>query len=168
MIRRPPRSTLFPYTTLFRSPTGHRFRASRTVSPRPAIRGAGRLLCVLPLAQWAAGAPRGEQKCCRHPLFPQPARGAARATPLLEPGADQVDVDLEVVELLHVLERQPRASRDLAFDDVQALDLAVEVVGRQRLEAQIEIAQRPIPAPDAPTHVAVEQGRADDRDRHED
>src|SRR5437764_6424654 len=24
MIRRPPRSTLFPYTTLFRSPAGHR------------------------------------------------------------------------------------------------------------------------------------------------
>src|SRR5258708_18881327 len=24
MIRRPPRSTLFPYTTLFRSPSGHR------------------------------------------------------------------------------------------------------------------------------------------------
>src|SRR5260370_25767804 len=24
MIRRPPRSTLFPYTTLFRSPRGHR------------------------------------------------------------------------------------------------------------------------------------------------
>src|SRR5439155_7957679 len=60
-------------TTQSAFPTGHRFRASRTVSPRPAIRGAGRLLCVLPLAQWAAGAPRGEQKCCRHPLFPQPA-----------------------------------------------------------------------------------------------
>src|SRR5258708_27409252 len=29
MIRRPPRSTLFPYTTLFRSPT-----ASRSASPR--------------------------------------------------------------------------------------------------------------------------------------
>src|SRR6266566_9100521 len=28
MIRRPPRSTLFPYTTLFRSPPGHRI-------PRP-------------------------------------------------------------------------------------------------------------------------------------
>src|SRR5215203_3630887 len=26
MIRRPPRSTLFPYTTLFRSPRGHRRR----------------------------------------------------------------------------------------------------------------------------------------------
>src|SRR2546427_8186971 len=26
MIRRPPRSTLFPYTTLFRSPTGYRAR----------------------------------------------------------------------------------------------------------------------------------------------
>src|SRR5207249_11575409 len=61
-------------TTQSVCPTGHRFRASRTVSPRPAIRGAGRLLCVLPLAQRAAGAPRGEQKCCRHPLFPQPAR----------------------------------------------------------------------------------------------
>src|SRR5437899_4310608 len=29
MIRRPPRSTLFPYTTLFRSPSG------RTPQPRP-------------------------------------------------------------------------------------------------------------------------------------
>src|SRR5256885_12648310 len=27
MIRRPPRSTLFPYTTLFRSPCHHRFPA---------------------------------------------------------------------------------------------------------------------------------------------
>src|SRR5258707_7111206 len=30
MIRRPPRSTLFPYTTLFRSDTGARRSASRT------------------------------------------------------------------------------------------------------------------------------------------
>src|SRR2546422_2223449 len=29
MIRRPPRSTLFPYTTLFRSPSGGRGRAAR-------------------------------------------------------------------------------------------------------------------------------------------
>src|SRR5436309_9517950 len=29
MIRRPPRSTLFPYTTLFRSPAAHRRRARR-------------------------------------------------------------------------------------------------------------------------------------------
>src|SRR5437764_4606757 len=38
MIRRPPRSTLFPYTTLFRSPTG-RYRARQTRArrsvPRP-------------------------------------------------------------------------------------------------------------------------------------
>src|SRR2546429_1993529 len=32
MIRRPPRSTLFPYTTLFRSPTkGHRVSAEKLV-----------------------------------------------------------------------------------------------------------------------------------------
>src|SRR2546426_5875530 len=29
MIRRPPRSTLFPYTTLFRSRAGHRTRLAR-------------------------------------------------------------------------------------------------------------------------------------------
>src|SRR5438094_5197398 len=42
MIRRPPRSTLFPYTTLFRSTTGSAFCCARAVSghtaaaPRPA------------------------------------------------------------------------------------------------------------------------------------
>src|SRR3712207_7912651 len=38
MIRRPPRSTLFPYTTLFRSrggaPAGRPFRGARTRPPR--------------------------------------------------------------------------------------------------------------------------------------
>src|SRR5688572_31756210 len=38
MIRRPPRSTLFPYTTLFRSPCATRRRCSGKASP--AIRGA--------------------------------------------------------------------------------------------------------------------------------
>src|SRR3712207_7430394 len=52
MIRRPPRSTLFPYTTLFRSPCGHPGRTSR-------IPWLGRAL--LP-----AGSPalRGERKPC--------------------------------------------------------------------------------------------------------
>src|SRR3712207_8357188 len=38
MIRRPPRSTLFPYTTLFRSLKGHRHRIAydrHTVRPEP-------------------------------------------------------------------------------------------------------------------------------------
>src|SRR5256884_4935372 len=38
MIRRPPRSTLFPYTTLFRSP-GVRAHPRRVVSRRPVARG---------------------------------------------------------------------------------------------------------------------------------
>src|SRR2546426_6770203 len=38
MIRRPPRSTLFPYTTLFRSVHGDRARRERR---RPGVRGAG-------------------------------------------------------------------------------------------------------------------------------
>src|SRR5690349_23104925 len=35
MIRRPPRSTLFPYTTLFRSQRGSTIRPSRLTSPAP-------------------------------------------------------------------------------------------------------------------------------------
>src|SRR5258708_12556575 len=34
MIRRPPRSTLFPYTTLFRSPWHHRHASNATGRPR--------------------------------------------------------------------------------------------------------------------------------------
>src|SRR3712207_7093506 len=45
MIRRPPRSTLFPYTTLFRS-----FRARRPVGPRTVVHRS-----YYPLAEWLPG-----------------------------------------------------------------------------------------------------------------
>src|SRR3712207_7704882 len=41
MIRRPPRSTLFPYTTLFRSRERQHAEAARTRPPAAAGRGAG-------------------------------------------------------------------------------------------------------------------------------
>src|SRR2546425_9403829 len=41
MIRRPPRSTLFPYTTLFRSATGDRCRTRRPARGPFALRRAG-------------------------------------------------------------------------------------------------------------------------------
>src|SRR3989441_7168779 len=44
MIRRPPRSTLFPYTTLFRSSFEPTALAKRTVTTVPA----GRVTCSLP------------------------------------------------------------------------------------------------------------------------
>src|SRR2546425_8550660 len=44
MIRRPPRSTLFPYTTLFRSP----FRVRATARIRPVVRGDRRRAGHLP------------------------------------------------------------------------------------------------------------------------
>src|SRR5256885_3836039 len=37
MIRRPPRSTLFPYTTLFRSPRSHCKKAARGRKPAAAL-----------------------------------------------------------------------------------------------------------------------------------
>src|SRR3989454_6114913 len=66
MIRRPPRSTLFPYTTLFRSPCGRHHRALRPhLDPVPVHRGGGH------------GHARGECKaggvrrhCDRVPRFP--------------------------------------------------------------------------------------------------
>src|SRR6266498_674807 len=73
MIRRPPRSTLFPYTTLFRSPPG---RPGRTAA-RWVPRGGGRCRCggrwwAGPWA-WSARAPRpGRTPAGRAP-------GAARA-----------------------------------------------------------------------------------------
>src|SRR3712207_7917695 len=46
MIRRPPRSTLFPYTTLFRSPR-HRHERRRPRHGREPVRGAGQALVLL-------------------------------------------------------------------------------------------------------------------------
>src|SRR2546427_8219300 len=44
MIRRPPRSTLFPYTTLFRSPLGNRVRVRlRTLTAEITLTSAQRL-----------------------------------------------------------------------------------------------------------------------------
>src|SRR3712207_8328055 len=44
MIRRPPRSTLFPYTTLFRSPLGED-ADERPVGAAPGMAGAGAHAC---------------------------------------------------------------------------------------------------------------------------
>src|SRR3712207_7621100 len=48
MIRRPPRSTLFPYTTLFRSNQGSRSRSvlSRSVTAKPTVIAMRVLACV--------------------------------------------------------------------------------------------------------------------------
>src|SRR3712207_6963969 len=60
MIRRPPRSTLFPYTTLFRSPSSTRRASSRRArrTPRPAPRPkTSRGTCRSP----ASSPPRSEE-----------------------------------------------------------------------------------------------------------
>src|SRR3712207_8660111 len=60
MIRRPPRSTLFPYTTLFRSQRGERARGVRA---RAARREHGRALyrTVTPRCGYVARVPRSEE-----------------------------------------------------------------------------------------------------------
>src|SRR2546427_6770480 len=61
MIRRPPRSTLFPYTTLFRSsvrpPALSKFRPKVAVRYFPSAQRYSRL----PLARWVLSAARSEE-----------------------------------------------------------------------------------------------------------
>src|SRR3712207_7779608 len=61
MIRRPPRSTLFPYTTLFRSLRGRGDGARLPRRDRAARRGSG------PVAAAGAGAGRGGFDKLNHP-----------------------------------------------------------------------------------------------------
>src|SRR3989442_11517675 len=72
MIRRPPRSTLFPYTTLFRSPRSHRIilrglglrRLHHTVirPNTPQVRGlVHKLSYLLEVRDAGKGAPRSEE-----------------------------------------------------------------------------------------------------------
>src|SRR3712207_7134681 len=48
MIRRPPRSTLFPYTTLFRSPGVAHPQGDRQTAPGPGGAGLGRVVLGYP------------------------------------------------------------------------------------------------------------------------
>src|SRR5258708_16442484 len=57
MIRRPPRSTLFPYTTLFRSESWGRatLSARRDRAPPPAAAGARSGTAPFPASEWRPG-----------------------------------------------------------------------------------------------------------------
>src|SRR5258707_11246347 len=62
MIRRPPRSTLFPYTTLFRSPTATSLRSVTSPLVTASLSAASRLVASLTRASpSAATASRSEE-----------------------------------------------------------------------------------------------------------
>src|SRR3712207_7382651 len=90
MIRRPPRSTLFPYTTLFRSPFAPPFRLARSLFPE---------------ARTVAFAP----------LTPSPPRGSGRVQARSEEHTSELQSRQYLVCRL-LLEQQPsfcrRARRD--------------------------------------------------------
>src|SRR2546430_13684568 len=77
MIRRPPRSTLFPYTTLFRSPSAyayagalrvksHAVETTRSVkSPRPRLPPGARMPTNEPKLEYGVGEPSGDRKSTR-------------------------------------------------------------------------------------------------------
>jgi len=75
MIRRPPRSTLFPYTTLFRSPAVNRLIL--TVAPSVAPE---RRWLLEEVAQWSRARPGGPPEVVWEPDF-------ARALDVVQQGA---------------------------------------------------------------------------------
>src|SRR2546422_9371766 len=96
MIRRPPRSTLFPYTTLFRSGAADRaqalrgWRGGRAVLPEAGTRAAPRMgrdggaaLSVGPDGARDRGTRRGAAPVDREPGVhrPEPAPGTRRRPP---------------------------------------------------------------------------------------
>src|SRR3712207_8947811 len=69
MIRRPPRSTLFPYTTLFRSTWRDPFMAHTTIASRrralAALLAAGAVFAAAPAAHAANADAPGDRKSTR-------------------------------------------------------------------------------------------------------
>src|SRR5262245_64366354 len=61
MIRRPPRSTLFPYTTLFRSPRAARVRRGRSLRLSRTARAPGEVGWARPLPVRRRGGGRSEE-----------------------------------------------------------------------------------------------------------
>src|SRR3989449_2773298 len=123
MIRRPPRSTLFPYTTLFRS------RRARAPVPRP--RRGARAQARRPGPAHPPGAHRGHGVAAplRGPRAPG-ARGGARAPPR-GPGLDRREE--APVRLLLVRHGQSEWNRVRRFQG--ANDVGLSDTGRAQAEA---------------------------------
>src|SRR2546430_5253686 len=111
MIRRPPRSTLFPYTTLFRS------RAGRSVEARRSWRG---WRCVWLGLRRRAG--KGRQR-----LQVRADRAQGRIG---------LDVDPVAARVVHLRHDAQVGERDLAAEHVPAVAAGVLHPLLQRLEAQ--------------------------------
>src|SRR5690348_179102 len=127
MIRRPPRSTLFPYTTLFRSLT----KIFELRPLRRALRETGRLHPARPVVRsvtdprqahaaqvgWSPEAPRHRRRADRRQIgSEQPLRGKARPVAVTEPDAAGPIV----------VERHRCAARDEAHFDFRFALLKVD------------------------------------------
>src|SRR2546425_12733556 len=117
MIRRPPRSTLFPYTTLFRSPSaGHPPRATRPWRP-PGNSGPARASCIRaagrrpsPDSRWGSRVPRSGGAPCEQASAEHSADESGDAEDLLELGGRGL-LELIVAALGGRLVRAPTQER---------------------------------------------------------
>src|SRR3712207_6535589 len=109
MIRRPPRSTLFPYTTLFRSPAAMESRREGQRVKRGEAKAPGLLLACEPSATggapvaWLASVPRNGHR--------QPIRARRQHARALAHAAARAFRDLPNEpprQRIHLDERQPR------------------------------------------------------------
>src|SRR2546430_11213933 len=89
MIRRPPRSTLFPYTTLFRSPSGRGGRARGRLA-EAAGRGGGRMTGTVATVGTFDGVHRGHQAVLAEIVRRARAPGLASLVVPVDPHPPQV------------------------------------------------------------------------------
>src|SRR2546425_7430351 len=88
MIRRPPRSTLFPYTTLFRSLPEARFPSSRSKAPRPAPARTQEEARSRPAAEGAPAPARAQEEARPRPAAegaPLPRQAAGQQVGTVQP-----------------------------------------------------------------------------------
>jgi len=122
MIRRPPRSTLFPYTTLFRSIAGGATAPTEDVvaagldASKPFIRA----LCEAQMAMAASAA----KPTADFPLFPE-----------YQPDVYDAVERLSVADIREAMQIVSKAEREARLDDIKKVvqaELAVEFEGREK------------------------------------
>src|SRR6266498_1421006 len=126
MIRRPPRSTLFPYTTLFRSrPAGSSARAWRPAGPAPA---------PPPAPPWQrpplAGCGRDPAPACLHLV--QHLLQLGRGPPLHDRGAELL---IAVAQRLPLQRPQPLGEARRLLGVAPPVPAAAPAAGAERVPA---------------------------------
>src|SRR3989475_8088119 len=121
MIRRPPRSTLFPYTTLFRSPVVPKRpgqpkapAAPAAPPPRPGVGSPPRVTIPRSPAPGGGGPPTVKPVTPKRPMAPAPAPARPSRNTVVEVPPLELEPDFDTgTDAGHDVDDQPLAMEDI-------------------------------------------------------